>query len=334
MNKPNDIQIKKVLSGSATQEEAKLVSQWFSTPEGMAYLSDSMNKDFLQINPELADLYVDHPIPSDEIYRRIQKIIQRKKMRRIWLRVAAVAIPVMILIGLYSQVSSRVDLFGNSEYQEVIVAKGERLQMMFQDGSRVYINSDSKLRFPKMFALGTRDVYLQGEAYFKVAKDKHRPFIVHLGGPDVHVVGTEFNVQNYPEEREIVVSLDEGRINMVLPHSDNEYRVMPGEKFIYDKEKKSFTISRDKNAGRERMWKQNILSFKDTPMAEVLKTLERWYNVDFKVKDTSAMKYVYTLTSNKESLDDVLLDLEKITPVHFKYDKIRKEVSVWDANKH
>ena len=84
----------------------------------------------------------------------------------------AVLIPFVVLAGLVVQLDKRVDLFGGSGYEEIYVAKGERLQMMFQDGTRVYINSDSRLKYPKKFALSSREVYLEGEAYFEVAKDE------------------------------------------------------------------------------------------------------------------------------------------------------------------
>ena len=76
------------------------------------------------------------------------------------------------------------------------------------------------------------------------------------------------------------------------------------------------------------MWTDNVFSFKDTPLAEVVKVLNRWYNVNFKIEDEQASKYVYTLTSDNTILEKVLQDLEKIAPVKFEYDEVRKEVTV------
>ena len=97
----------------------------------------------------MKELYVDHEIASDELFARIRRNIRRKRVRRIVFRVAAVLIPFVVLAGLVVQLDKRVDLFGGSGYEEIYVAKGERLQMMFQDGTRVYINSDSRLKYPK-----------------------------------------------------------------------------------------------------------------------------------------------------------------------------------------
>lgn len=265
--------------------------------------------------------------PSEKMYHQIQKNISRKQIKRICFRVAAILIPVIFLVGLYLQINSRVDLFGTTEYEEIRVAKGERIQMMFQDGTRVYINSDSWLKYPKKFGLGKREVFLVGEAYFVVAKNKKRPFIVNLNGPSVHVLGTSFDVQAYPENKDIVICLDEGHVNLTLS-SAKEYPLLPGEKLIYNKESELCRIIKNDHSKQVSMWKDNVISFKDTPLTEVVKVLNRWYNVNFKIEDEQASKYVYTLTSDNTILEKVLQDLEKIAPVKFEYDEVRKEVTV------
>lgn len=327
MNRPTDKQIEEVLAGIATPEDAKYVAEWFATKEGSDYLEAAMSRDSGWIKNEMADLYVDHDIPSKKMFEQIRKNIRAKRLKRICFRVAAVLIPIAFIIGFYIQLSSKVDLFGTSEYEEVIVDKGERIQIMFQDGTRVYINSDSKLRYPKKFALNSREVYLEGEAYFEVAKNKNRPFIVNLDGPAIHVLGTSFNVQDYPENKDIVVCLDEGNINLTLP-TEKKYPVRPGEKLVYNKESSQCTISRMGDMNHLSMWKQNVIVFKDTPLKEVLKVLDRWYGVDFKVQDERALTYVYTLTSDNTLLEKVLADLEKIAPVKFEYNEDKKEVIV------
>lgn len=327
MNRPTDKQIEEVLAGIATPEDAKSVAEWFTTEEGSDYLEAAMTRDSELIKNEVADLYVNHDIPSRQMLEQIRKNIRMKKLKRICFRVAAVLIPVLFIVGFYIQLNSKVDLFGTSEYEEVIVDKGERIQIMFQDGTRVYINSDSKLKYPKKFALNSREVYLEGEAYFVVAKNKKRPFIVNLNGPAIQVTGTSFNVQDYPENKDIVVCLDEGNINLTLP-TEKKYPVLPGERLVYNKESSQCTISKMDDMHRLSMWKQNVIVFKDTPLPEVVKVLNRWYDVDFKIEDERALTYVYTLTSDNTLLEKVLMDLEKIAPVKFDYNEDNKEVIV------
>lgn len=327
MNKPTEKQIQDVLAGTATPEDARLVAKWFATDEGTAYLSHSMDRDAEQIKPGCEELFVNHEIPSEEMYARIFRNIRRKRIRRMAFRVAAVFIPFVVLMGLFVQVNNRVDLFGDSGYEEIYVAKGERLQMMFQDGTRAYINSDSRLKYPRKFALSSREVYLEGEAYFVVSKNPHRPFIVNLNGPAVHVLGTSFDVQAYPESKDITLCLDEGHINLTLP-SDKKYPLKPGEKLVYNREDDRCTVTRDVDTQFSSLWKKNVIAFKDTPLSEVIKVLNRWYDVDFEVGDETARNVYFTLTSEHTLLEKVLQDLEKISPLTFQYDEAEKKVTV------
>ena len=199
--------------------------------------------------------------------------------------------------------------------------------MLFQDGTRAYINSDSRLKYPKKFALSSREVYLEGEAYFVVSKNSHRPFIVNLNGPAVHVLGTSFDVQAYPENKDITVCLDEGRVNLTLA-SDKKYPLKPGEKLVYNKESERCTITRHADIHLSSLWKKNVIAFKDAPLSEVIKVLNRWYDVDFKIEDQSVWDVYFTITSENTLLEKVLGDLEKIAPLRFEYKEAEKEVIV------
>lgn len=327
MNKPTEEQIQDVLAGTATPEEARMVAKWFATDEGTAYLSQSMDRDAEQIKPGFEELFVSREIPSEEMFARIFRNIRRKRIRRMMFRVAAVLVPFVVLAGLFVQVNTRVDLFGDSGYEEIYVPKGERLQMMFQDGTRAYINSDSRLKYPRKFAWSGREVYLEGEAYFVVAKNARRPFIVNLDGPAVHVLGTSFDVKAYPENNEITVCLDEGHVNLTLP-SDKKYPLKPGEKLVYNREDDRCTVTRNVDTQFSSLWKKNVIAFKDTPLDEVVKVLNRWYDVDFEIKDETARNVYFTLTSEHTLLEKVLQDLEKISPLRFQYDEAERRVTV------
>ena len=327
MNKPTEKQIEEVLAGVATAETARLVAQWFATDEGNNYLSSALTQDLSLIKPGYEELCVNHEIPTEKMLTGISQRIQRKRMRRVMLRVAAVLLPFLLLIGLYLNLESRVDLLSDSGYEEVFVPKGARIQMMFQDGTRVYINSDSRLKYPKKFGLSSREVYLEGEAYFVVSQDKRWPFIVNLDGSSIHVVGTSFDVQAYPENEKITVCLDEGKINLTLS-SQKSYSLLPGEKLEYDKHNDLCTITGNSNFRQSSLWKHDVIAFKDTPLAEVIKVLGRWYNVDFRVEDEAAMNIRFTLTSEKPLLEKILLDLEKIAPLQFSYKELEKTVIV------
>lgn len=284
MNRPSDNKIEKVLAGLATPEEAREVAKWFATDEGSAYISNNFDADINSIPLEDADLLIDHSVPSEKMFQKINARIRSKLIRRWTFRAAAVLLPLVLILGLYLHLNTRVDIFGAGEYAEIYVPKGERMQMMFQDGTKVYINSDSYMRYPRKFGISERTVELKGEAYFVVAKNKNRPFVVNLNGPSIRVLGTSFNVEAYPENDDIKVNLDEGRINLKLL-SDVEVPVSPGECVVYNKNTKSYRVNRNTDTGASSVWKSNVISFKDTPLDEVFSRLGRWYNVDFEVEN-------------------------------------------------
>lgn len=108
MNTPTEKQIQEVLAGTSTPEVARIVAAWFATDEGAAYLAKSMDRDAVQIKQGFEELYVNHEIPSEEMFARIRRNIRQKRIRRITFRVAAVLIPFVLLIGLFVQVNTRV----------------------------------------------------------------------------------------------------------------------------------------------------------------------------------------------------------------------------------
>lgn len=327
MNRPSDNQIEKVLAGLATPEEAREVAKWFATDEGSAYISNNFDADINSIPFEDADLLIDHSVPSEKMFQKINAHIRSKLIRRWTFRAAAVLLPLVLILGLYLHLNTRVDIFGAGEYAEIYVPKGERMQMIFQDGTKVYINSDSYMRYPRKFGISERTVELKGEAYFVVAKNKNRPFVVNLNGPSIRVLGTSFNVEAYPENDDIKVNLDEGRINLKLL-SDVEVPVSPGECVVYNKNTKSYRVNRNTDTGASSVWKSNIISFKDTPLDEVFSRLGRWYNVDFEVENDIPSDLHITLVSRHTLIEKVLEDLAKISPLSFRYDEQSAKVYV------
>lgn len=309
--------IQKVISGTSTKENAREVADWFSSSvEGQQYLSDMLDKDAFLMEEEPEDFQnTISPYRSDVLLSKINRQIVRKKTIRLALSVAAVLLPLILITGFMVQLSNRYDLFGNSRYSEIYVPKGEKMQILFQDGSRAYLNSDTRLRYPEKFALLNREIFLEGEAYFQVASNKKRPFIVNTGETSVKVLGTSFNVNAYKDNKEIRIVLDEGEI--VFAARNNEYRLNPGQKFIYDTENKQLYLVNVRNSGEESLWKSNYIRLNDTPLRETLEILDRKFNIPFKVIDNKALAYSFNLLSEDKSLNYILSELEKIAPVKF-----------------
>jgi len=313
---PNKDTINRVIDGIASHDEAKQVTEWFSTTvEGQAYLSALINRDFHLM--EAGELEANLPITaiSEEMLENIFKTIRRKKIRRYTWRVAAVLIPFVLFINLISYTNSQVNLFGEPAYSEIYTPKGEQVRVFFQDGSEAYLNSDTKIRYPKQFGLFNRKIFLEGEAFFKIATNKNRPFIVDINNSSIKVTETSFNVKAYKHDELLEVVLQEGKITFNTPQQS--YQMLPGQLAVYDKIKGLCTIKNVLNSSEASMWKDNYFVFRDTPLAEVLKAVNRRFDVDFNIRDPKALKYSYTITTRHTSIENLVKELEIIAPVKF-----------------
>ncbi len=314
MNVPSNETIERVLDNSASRDEARMVAKWFSTIEGQRRLSDRISEDISRI--ERGELPLVEDVPSEEMYQRLMRHFNRKRKLRILYRVAAILLPCALVLGIGYKLDRQVGgLFTPMEYAEVYVPRGERMQMMFQDGTHVYINSESRIRYPKKFGLDRRVVELDGEAYFEVAHNTQRPFTVELDQAKIHVLGTKFNVDAHRADNLITVTLDEGKVNM--EDTQQLYELAPSERLIYDKATRRGRLVKANDSRETSLWKHNVLSFRDASLTEVTRVLSRWYDVKFEIKNQAACKYFYTFTSENAPLDTILQEIERISPVSF-----------------
>lgn len=318
--KPDDVLIDKFLHNTCTPEEAGVVLSWLSSPEGQVFAESLLERDITAAGTE-HDLVPDHPVPTLKMFREVHRAINAHEQKsqvsgwfgRGWIKIAAaVLIPLLLTNLLIWKLTLKPS--DDISWAEVYVPKGEKLQVMFQDGSRVWLNSDTRLRYPKVFAGNERKVILEGEAYFKVNGEKKRPFLVSLSNNlKIKVTGTSFNVRAYHNDGEIVTSLDEGKISL-FGDREMEYALLPGQIASYNKSLAKVSIGQTVIGGSSQ-WKENKLVFENTHLEEVIKTLERWYNVEFVVENKESLHYTYTMKFQNEPLQHVLFGLEKITPI-------------------
>ena len=194
-------------------------------------------------------------------------------------------------------------------YEELITAENDKLQVVLFDGTRVWLNGGSRLKFPSRFAVDCREVELAGEAYFEVTKDSLRPFLVHTSSAKVEVLGTCFNV-SAQTEKECVTTLVEGRVRM---QDAEEHKVVlaPGQQAVLDGnggwkveevDVRYFTA-----------WRDGQFAFKDARLETVLEKLARYYGVQFKFENDKIATLTYTtIIKQYDNVEDVLLILEKV----------------------
>lgn len=309
--------IRKVIAGSSSRENARRVVEWFSSSvEGQAYLSDLIDRDAYLMETENNQSPTVSPIVSDRIMDNITNNIRQRKNRKVFIQIAATLIPIICIIGFGIYLNRKIDLFGENPMVEAYATKGEVLRVMFQDGSEAILNSDSRLHYPQKFGFSSRKVFLEGEAYFKVASNKQRPFeVVVDGAASIKVLGTSFNVNAYRDQSNVKVVLDNGNILFSTPR--NIYTLEPSQEIVYDKKSGVATITSLRNSAEASSWRENKILFEDTPLLDVLKTINRRYNVKCEIIDDNVFAYTYTLHTKKTTLPDILDELGKLSPVKF-----------------
>ena len=215
--------------------------------------------------------------------------------------------------------SKHTQLVENTENQEITVIApiGARTIVDLPDGSKAWLNSGSELTYPAIFRGNERKIRIEGEAYFKVQKDK-LPFVVQNFGPAIKVYGTEFNVNSYRNEDQVTVALVEGKISML--HNGKERFLAPGQVSYFNKTKNEIEI-KSENIERFVCWRDGKFILRDASLNSILRILQRQYNVTIDLSQPELGKYKYNATFQDEGLEQILELLELSAPINYKYEK-------------
>ncbi len=201
----------------------------------------------------------------------------------------------------------------------LIVPKARVHNIVLSDGTKVTINAASSLQYPVFFNDESRLVKLTGEAYFNVAKDKNKPFIITTNGMNIEVLGTEFNVSSYGTDNEIVTTLIEGSVKVKV--GTTEMTLQPGEQAILFK-KKDTIAKKMVNTELFTSWKDGRYIFEYENLESVMKKIGRWYNVEIFYDDEQAKQYHFKGTLNKyDEIKNTLYIIELATNLEFEITK-------------
>ena len=261
-------ELKKWLANASSQNEVEewLAENWISTEESESFtLIETIFKQIEEYESK-------HNYRTGLSVARIMKIYQK---------VAAFLLIPLIVAGILGWF-----VFQNQSgklFSETFAPRGQKSQITLIDGTKVWLNSDTKIKYPGNFSTKQRDVFLEGEAFFEVTKNIHQPFVVHASGISVEVLGTKFNVRAYPNEAQIETSLFEGRVNLIVPETgkkkiQEEKELTPGQTLVFNKDENKL---QEGKFPKEEIdgWKNNRLIFKDDTFSNLVKKVERWYDV-------------------------------------------------------
>ena len=217
----------------------------------------------------------------------------------------AAAIAVIVSLSLFFVVS-------NNQMIEVQVASGEPVkEIMLPDGSKVWVNHGSTLSFPKTFSSKTRNIKLEGHAFFEVEKNPKKPFIIKADGIQVRVLGTSFEVYDFKNEPQRV-SVRTGKVEVLHTYSDSNIYLEKNEQTFYDYEKdKLVKVPIDSEIAIA--WRNNVLHFENIPLHRAIKQIERKFGVSINCSDSTLLHKKIRAVYKNESLDTVLSDLTFVT---------------------
>jgi transmembrane sensor len=304
-----------------------------------------------------------HRTISDEVFEKLLSQINAEEnseveepVRRIISPFWYVAATIIVVIGL-SFLFDIHNLFNPgsriSQNLEVIVPKGQRSQVLLPDGTKVWLNAGTILKYPSSFLKNSREVYLEGEAFFSVTHNRSLPFLVHIkNNLTIKVLGTEFNVKCYNDERRIETTLIKGSIVFTQRDDNNkilkEISLAPKEKVTYDKVVQNMTVTKfetpvssaiatstsvahlkaktadnDKTENSDQLdeltsWKDDALVFDNETFEGISIKMERWFGIPITIKDENLKQVKFTgKFVNKENVYQILDIINRSEPIQY-----------------
>jgi transmembrane sensor len=300
------------LAGEATPEEEKELLDGLSRyPEYKlrydvlnAFWGRSKQQDAIDVEKSFRKVKERLAIGNEE--KRGKKKQSKSMIPSFLLKIAAVLVLATVIgyIALKTIPASQWNYF---TWQEKNNRTGERSEIALPDGSSVWLNASSQLKFPDKFSGNTREVYLSGEAFFDVAKDVSKPFIIHLDNGDIRVLGTSFNVKAFNDEAYIETSVVTGKVAFITTAVARHDTVLltPNYKGILAKES-GRVIKQKTNTADDRAWVDGTIIFRSSSLEEVGKVLERAYGKKM-LLDSPSLKYCkLTGTFQSNTLEEIM----------------------------
>ncbi len=317
---------KKYLDNNCSEGEFRSFIDLFVRPEKQRELDANMKEDWT------AEKKGDVPDLSGTLYRIHYEINKQEKKhpftRKIVSYMTRVAAVLLIPVAIAYVIQLRKDDNASSAVQTISTPLASKTSFLLPDGSSVWLNAGSAISFSNGLSGGERVVTLKGEAYFDVKKDS-RPFVVKTSLCSVNVLGTAFNVMAYDHEA-VAVTLERGRISLETKSNHHE-TLVPGQQALVDTVNQLVSL-RQVDTSLFSSWIRNQLIFKNEPLGNVVRRLERWYNINIVVTDKSLLKIPMTASIEFESIREVM-ELMKLTlPVNYEYKKNNRQLIVYKRN--
>lgn len=303
----NDQLLIRFITHQCTPEEVRQIDEWISSDKKNAEHLFEMERLWGLKNEALFSCEQEIETAYNQF---ITKAHQKKRLRFYlsWGKYAAM----LALVILFSLNVYMLGQWGDTSGINIIeVPKGEMATVILSDGTKVWLNADTRFSYPSQFMGRKREVTIEGEGYFDVSSDKKRPFIVKGDMFNVSVLGTEFNIRAHKDE-DAEISLKEGKIEVNRTGDDNKKIILnPNEQLCYTVDGKSILTKKDLSSISN--WSKGEVAFYSQPLSVITKTLERKYNVSIMIKGKNLEKEIFTCRTKAGVTLIEILDLLKDT---------------------
>lgn len=277
-------------------------------------------------------------ISSDKVFESLLSRIEQEGKREedknvffrpILIKIAASIVFFALLITVYIYIGKSAPVKApETEWQELVTTAGGKYELLLPDKSRIVVNGQSKIKYPLRFNGSTREVYLEGEAFFEIMPDSTRPFIVYTSNIYTKVLGTKFNICAFPLENCIEISLVEGKVKVINEKNGSENEAIllkPMQKLRYDPIASLSSIE-DFDLQETTGWKDNNLKFTDVKFSAVLTKLERAFGIKFELSDKSYNDFKITGNFQQATYNTICEALKRLTKLQYKVIKENNEV--------
>lgn len=318
------------LAGEASEEDLIELDDWIRKHPEDQFFIQLMHEYWTPDTTPLLDRE-----RSTSLFNRIVETPQEKKGKPLrrkwlgWLAAACLLTGLFLAIGLSKREQAK-DIV--SKQQAVVTYRGVRSTVFLPDGSKVWLNADSKIYYDSLFTGPKREVTLVGEAFFDIVRDNGRPFVVNAGNYVVKVLGTAFNVKAYPTDTTMETTLIRGKVEVLTKDAAVAAVLTPHQKLVLpagpgttergekiNTSDKIITIKPTIDTELvETAWVQNRLVFEETSFRELAVKLERWFDVKITFESETVGHYRLNGAFENESINEVLSALQEIEPFEFK----------------
>jgi ferric-dicitrate binding protein FerR (iron transport regulator) len=260
-------------------------------------------------------------LESVRSYSAFARRMKQKTLYRYVLRAAGYAAAVLLLVlpVHFYHIHHDPKPFVAASEVSLFVPAGQRLCLTLSDGTIVWLNARSRLVYPAAFTGSERRVSIEGEAYFEVAKNEDMPFIVSLQDVEVKVLGTDFNIYNYPGEDPVRVSLLEGSLLVYDKSSpDQSMTLRPREEAVF----RNHRMIRESIPDNDPfLWKDGIYSFEEETLGHIFRKLELYYDITIEVGNPAILEWKYTVKfRQRDGIDEILRLLSRVHPFRIRKD--------------